>query len=90
MKELIPNEFGLEDTHMPITKIDEEDKKLHVTVNHEMDEEHYIEWICIEDGDVQKFTYFTPGDKIDVTCCHASGVKVYAYCSKHGLWLKEL
>lgn len=32
------------------------------------------EWICIEHGKNQKFTY----DEI-AKCCHSEGVKVYAY-----------
>ena len=74
--------------HIPV--IEKDDKGVIVkvgSIEHPMDEEHYIEWIEIstEKGSSKKF--LKPGDlpqaKFPVK---TENVKARAYCNLHGLW----
>lgn len=77
--------------HIPV--IEKDDKGVIVkvgSIEHPMDEEHYIEWIEIstEKGSSKKF--LKPGDlpqaKFPVK---TENVKARAYCNLHGLWKSE-
>ena len=62
--------------------------KLVVTVNHAMEEEHYIEWICLLTNEKEEYIYLNKEakavfDKVD-------NGKIYAYCNKHGLWETDI
>lgn len=60
--------------------------KLIVNVNHVMEEDHYIEWICLVTETKEEYKYFNPGDKPE---CEFEDVKegtLYSYCNKHSLW----
>ena len=63
--------------------------KLVVTVNHVMDSDHYIEWICFESDNKEETIYLKPGMDTKVEFTYAKG-KLYAYCNKHGLWENEV
>ncbi|OHB51507.1 MAG: desulfoferrodoxin [Planctomycetes bacterium GWF2_41_51] len=79
---------GAKEKHVPvIEKIDGGYKVKIGSINHPMEEKHYIEWIEIQaDGKVYK-QYLTPGQtpeaifKID-----AVNVTAREYCNLHGLW----
>ncbi len=64
--------------------------KLIVNVDHVMDEEHYIEWICLLTDSKEEYIYFMPGDKPTASFGKAASGKIYAYCNKHGLWETEI
>ena len=66
------------------------DGKLLVTVNHVMEENHYIEWIAIVGENFEKIEYFKPGDEPKTHCKYVPGTKIYAWCNKHLLWVKEV
>ncbi len=89
MKKLEPNtvEAAVE-KHKPTYEVNE--GKLYVKVNHVMEEEHYIEWICIKYKNRQVITYFKPGEEPQTHCKYEKGAKIYAYCNKHGLWETEV
>ena len=74
--------------HMPTYEIT--DDKIIVKVNHVMEEEHYIEWICLLTDKKEEYMYFLPGDKAIATFDKVSSGKIYSYCNKHGLWLTEI
>ena len=57
-----------------------------VVVPHVMDDDHYIEWIAIENDSVSARMNFEPGQKAVAKFPYARGCKVYAYCNLHGLW----
>ena len=60
-----------------------------VRVNHVMEDEHYIEWICLVDDDSEEYIYFKPGVEAVATFDKTSGV-LYSYCNQHGLWKNEI
>ena len=74
--------------HVPIIEHDEQGVIIKVgSVNHPMEQEHYIEWIEIstEKGESKKF--LKPGDKPEISFpVKADNIKVRIYCNIHGLW----
>ena len=75
---------GVVEKHLP--SYVEEDGKVYVTVNHVMEEDHYIEWISFVYDDIEITTYLTPGKKAVAHGKYVKGMKIYVYCNKHGLW----
>lgn len=73
--------------HKPEYKI--EGNELVVTVNHVMEPDHFIEWICLVTGNKKQYVYLNPKDVIEVRFKYTKG-KVYSYCNKHGLWMTEI
>lgn len=61
-----------------------------VTVNHVMDDDHYIEWILLVTDDREEYRYLKPGTEAKVTFDKVSSGKIYSYCNKHGLWMEEI
>ena len=88
MKELIPNSVDATfEKHVP--NVEKVGDKIKVSVNHVMDEDHYIEWIAMETDDSIILKSLKPGDEAVVTFDYLSGFKVYSYCNKHGLWINN-
>lgn len=89
MTKLEPNSTdGAVEKHVPNYEIKE--GKVYVTVNHVMEEEHYIEWISFVYDDIEITTYLTPGKMATAHGKYVKGMKIYAYCNKHGLWVNEV
>lgn len=90
MKALVPNSVDAAvEKHVPTYEI--KDGKLFVTVNHVMEDEHWIEWIAIVNEEKEITKYFKPGDEVVVHCCkYNPGTVIYSYCNKHGLWKTEV
>lgn len=63
---------------------------VYVTVNHVMEENHYIEYIAIDAKNVNAKKYFKPGEEPKAVFPYIKGSKVYAMCNKHGLWMSEV
>ena len=57
-----------------------------VTVNHVMEQEHFIEWLGIEAEGISAKKYFDHNCKAKAVFPYVKGAKIYAYCNKHGLW----
>lgn len=74
--------------HVPTYEI--VDDQLVVTVNHVMEEDHYIEWIALLSENSCEYFYFNPGEEAVVTFSHKTSGTLYAYCNKHGLWENEI
>ena len=88
MKELVPNIVDAAfEKHVP--NVEKVGDKIKVSVNHVMDEDHYIEWIAMETDDSIILKSLKPGDEAVVTFDYLSGFKVYSYCNKHGLWINN-
>lgn len=91
MKELVPNstEASAEaEKHIPFCQV--EDEVVLVTVGHPMDKDHYIKYVIAEYKDsIIKYMY-NPGEDIDIIFDYEPGMKVYAYCNLHGLWMEEV
>lgn len=89
MKVLVPNSVDAAvEKHVPTYEVKE--GKIFVTVNHVMEEEHYIEWVSFVYGDKIVTKYFEPGKEAVAHCKYVPGSVVYAYCNKHGLWKKDV
>lgn len=89
MRELTPNSVDAAiEKHVPTYEVNGD--KIIVKVNHVMDEDHYIEWISILNGNKEKTVYFKPGEEATASFCYHKGAILYAYCNKHGLWKKEV
>ena len=67
-----------------------ENDKLIVTVNHVMEEDHYIEWLCLLTSEKEQYVYLKPNTKPTVIFDKVTKGKIYAYCNKHGLWVTEI
>ena len=61
-----------------------------VSVNHVMEEEHFIEWICVVYDNTEFTTYFKSGEEPTMKCKYVPGAVIYSYCNKHGLWKKDV
>ena len=89
MVKLKPNSTdGVVEKHVP--NYEAKEGKVYVTVNHVMDKDHYIEWITFVYDDLEITTYLTPGKKAVAHGKYVKGMKIYAYCNKHGLWVTEV
>ena len=89
MKVVIPNSVDAADEkHVPNYEV--KDGYIYVTVNHVMEEEHYIEWICLVREGKECCKYLNPGQEAKVQFKYEPGSVIYAYCNKHGLWKKEV
>lgn len=89
MVEVKPNSVdAAAEKHIP--EYVREDSNIRVTVNHVMDTDHYIEWICLVTENEEKYVYFKPGEVINVKFNNVSTGKLYSYCNKHSLWVKEI
>ena len=64
--------------------------EVEVFVNHVMEEDHYIEWILVETGSDVIIKKLKPGDEPKVVVPFNAGMKAYAYCNKHSLWVNEV
>ena len=86
MKEMKANSADAAvEKHKPTYTI--ENDKLIVTVNHVMEEDHYIEWILVDYGSRQVIEHFLPGDVPRIVVEYQDGMKAYSYCNKHSLWV---
>ena len=89
MKEVKANTSdGAIEKHKPTYIVDGD--KLIVTVNHVMDLDHYIEWICLVTENGEEYKYLKPNYEASVTFDKVSSGKLYSYCNKHGLWMEEI
>lgn len=89
MKALVPNSVDAAiEKHVPTYEV--RDDKILVKVNHVMEDEHFIEWICMIYGNKEITTYFNPGEEAEVEYVYVPGATLYAYCNKHGLWKAEV
>ena len=89
MEKLVPNSVDAAvEKHVPTyEKVGDE---IIVTVNHVMEEEHFIEWVCMVEENKEITVEFKPGEKAETKFHYAKGAILYAYCNKHGLWKKEV
>ena len=72
--------------HKPTYELDGD--KLIVTVNHIMEEDHYIEWLCLLTDDKEEYVYLK--DKPKAIFDKVTNGKIYSYCNKHGLWVTDI
>lgn len=91
---LIPHtrEDGAE-SHMPVVAVRNNIVEVNIGAeDHPMNSDHHIARIYLEtDRSVQSVT-MGPGEKPRVTFCLGNGKPraVYAYCTRHGLWMAHV
>ena len=92
-EELLPNTTdGATEKHVPV--VEENGNRIKVTVGsveHPMQEEHFINWIIIETTHGFQKKELKPNDKPVAEFLLADGEKLvatYEYCNLHGLWKK--
>ena len=95
MKEIIPGTVeASKEKHIPVYTV--ENNKVHVTVGsveHPMQDVHYIEWISMQTTKGNQRKFLKPGDKPQIcfAICDDEIVEaVYAYCNLHGLWKADI
>jgi len=59
------------------------------SIDHPMEEEHYIQWIEAFVGNKVLRKYLRPSEKPEMKLCDVEVVSARAYCNKHGLWKSE-
>jgi superoxide reductase len=74
--------------HVPAVEKTAEGIKVQVgSVEHPMEEKHYIEWIQLIAGGKAYRQFLKPGDKpVAVFKVDADSFAVREYCNLHGLW----
>lgn len=92
MVELIPNTVeAANEKHIPFCEIKDDIVTVKIgEVLHPMEDKHYIEWIVAEYSDSIVRYVFKPGESPEAEFDYEEGMKIYAYCNLHGLWMKEL
>lgn len=70
--------------HVPAYEIAEDVIK--VKVNHVMEEDHFIEWICLKSNNKEQYVYLKPNEEAIAIFENVQSGILYAYCNKHGLW----
>lgn len=74
--------------HVPTYEI--ENDKIIVKVNHVMEEEHFIEWICLKSSEKEEYVYLKAGVEATAIFENVKSGTLYAYCNKHGLWNTQI
>ena len=81
-----------QEKHLPVVVADENGITVKIgSVEHPMEEGHYIEWIEINtvDGKSGK-KFLKPGDKPEAVFQTKSAIEsVRSYCNVHGLWIYQ-
>ena len=72
------------------TLIEVIDNRIIVTVNHVMEEDHFIEWIAMSSNNKIIKKFLLPNEKASVIFPYVKGSKIYSFCNKHGLWAKDI
>ena len=94
MDELIPNTVEASgEKHIPAVQVHGDVVEVNVgSVNHPMEEVHWIEWVQLvtDKGSYRK--WLNPGEAPNVKFLlgEEKPIAVYAYCNLHGLWKNEI
>ncbi len=76
--------------HVPVVQKNGNTVEVNVgSVQHPMEEKHFIEWIAIETKNASQLKYLKPADAPKAVFALTDGdelVRAYAYCNLHGLW----
>lgn len=94
MEILEPNSSGAsEEKHLPAVEKDGDTITVTVgSVQHPMDDDHFIQWVYLVTEEGVLARCLKPGDAPTATFNVAgmTPIAVYEYCNKHGLWMVEL
>ena len=70
--------------HKPV--VEKIDSYIVVTVNHVMEDGHYIDWIALDSPTINAKKYLSGKTGAKAVFPYIPGSTVYAYCNLHGLW----
>ncbi len=94
MQALVPNTTDAAgEKHLPVVTVEDGAVFVNVgSVNHPMQDEHYIEWVYVATDKGGHRRAMTPGEEPTVTFAlgDEKPLAVYAYCNLHGLWMTEV
>ena len=94
MTEIVANTTdAAQEKHVPVVSVDGELVTESVgSVNHPMQEEHFIQWVYLETAKGGQRKCFAPGEKPVVTFSLVDDepVAAFAYCNLHGLWKADV
>ncbi|MBQ8507976.1 MAG: desulfoferrodoxin [Clostridia bacterium] len=94
MKELVPNSVEASgEKHVPVVTIEGDKLTVNVgSIDHPMEEKHYIEWVHVdlENGSLRKALKPGSNPNVEFNLGGEKAVAVFAYCNLHGLWKAEL
>ncbi len=90
METLVPNSVdAAAEKHVPTYERDGD--FIQVKVNHVMEEGHYIEWISLVFEHEELTLRLEPSfPSAEAKFPYIPGSTIYEYCSKHGLWKKDV
>lgn len=68
------------------------DGEVVISVDHVMEEDHYIEFIAVVSDSKTYIESLKPGEnaQIRINYKNINHANIYAYCNKHGLWKNEV
>ena len=94
MQELVPNTVEASgEKHIPAVKVGDGVVEVNVgSVDHPMEEIHWIEWVQLVTDKGMHRRFLKPGEAPNVSFRleDEKPLAVYAYCNLHGLWKTEL
>ena len=94
MDELVPGSVDAsQEKHVPVVNVSEGWVEVNVgSVNHPMEEVHWIEWVQLitDKGSYRKWLNPADAPNVKFALHGEKPLAVYAYCNLHGLWKKEL
>ena len=79
--------------HVPVVTVEGDTVHVEVgSVQHPMEEDHYIEWIYLVTEHGVQSKCLKPGEApvADFALVDDRPLEVYEYCNKHGLWKAEV
>lgn len=89
MVKLVPNTVdAAQEKHVPVYEKNGDKLTVKVgSVPHPMQEEHYIQWICVEEPDKTQRALLKPGEEPQAEfIVKGDTFEVFEYCNLHGLW----
>jgi superoxide reductase len=89
MKQLVENtQDAAQEKHVPvIEKIEGGYRVVVGSVEHPMEDKHFIQWIELRAGNMVMRSFLSPGDKpVAEFKTDADSVSVREFCNLHGLW----
>ena len=94
MKELIPGSVEASgEKHVPAVQVSGDRVEVNVgSVNHPMEQVHWIEWVQLQTDRGSYRKYLNPGEapRVEFLLGGEKPIAVYAYCNLHGLWKTDL
>jgi superoxide reductase len=82
-------DIGME-KHVPVIELTDKGIKVKIgSIEHPMEEKHYIQWIEVISNGKSYKQFLKPGMKPEAEFCLKEIEKVRAYCNVHGLWKKD-